>query len=188
TLNSPDDSNTTKVTESTISQTSPETCSLCNNSVLLYKPNGANLELIAKLTCVHTFHLKCIVNSLKENPDLEKFLKELSLWPIVFTQLPDPENEKIENFSTSQMDFPKIYDKILKGEKNLKKQIREITYTKYEILDSYYLLGKVLEDKKFTDNEIKIIKERSKKIPILHSKKQTNKDEELEYNTDMEID
>ncbi|CAG8680192.1 3327_t:CDS:1, partial [Ambispora gerdemannii] len=173
TLNSPDDGNTAKATGSITPQMPPETCSLCNNSVPLYKPNGANLELIAKLTCVHTFHLKYIVNSLKENPDcprchrsiypddddddvlhpqeknfkVKKFLKELSLWSIVFTQLPDPENEKVENSSTPQMDFPKLHDKILKGEKNLEKQTREMTHTKYEILDSYYLLGKALENK-----------------------------------------
>ncbi|CAG8530684.1 9996_t:CDS:2 [Ambispora leptoticha] len=173
TLNSPDDGNTAKVTGSITLQTPPETCSLCNNSVLLSKLNEVNLEPIAKLTCVHTFHLKYIVNSLKENPDcfycrrsiysnddnddilhlqeknfkVEKFLKELSLWPIVFTQLPDPENEKIENSSTPQMDFPKIHDKILKDEKNLEKQTRKMIYTKYEILDSYYLLEKALEDK-----------------------------------------
>ncbi|KAG9295535.1 hypothetical protein G9A89_016633 [Geosiphon pyriformis] len=45
------------------------------------------------------------------------------------------------------MNFPKLHDKILKAEKNLEKQTREMTRTKYEILDSYYLLGKALEDK-----------------------------------------
>ncbi|CAG8464159.1 12921_t:CDS:2 [Ambispora leptoticha] len=89
TLNSLDDGNITKATGLTTLQMPPETCSLYNNSVPLYKSNGVNLELIAKLT--------------------------------LFTQLPDPENEKIENSLTPQMDFPKIYDKILKDEKNLEK-------------------------------------------------------------------
>ncbi|CAG8470528.1 11633_t:CDS:2, partial [Gigaspora rosea] len=45
------DGNTAKTSGSTTSQTPPKTCSLCNNSVPLYKPNKFNLEMIAKLTC-----------------------------------------------------------------------------------------------------------------------------------------
>ncbi|CAG8481203.1 14201_t:CDS:2 [Ambispora leptoticha] len=205
-LNSLDNGNIAKATGSTTLQTPPETCSLCNNSVSLYKPNGANLKPITKLICVHIFHLK------------------------LFTQLSDPENEKVENSSTPQIDFPKIHDKILKAledklaelkSKNplcsaqimLNKEIRYqflsdttrniFNKKKHSALNIYRIFSSedIGRDKiqqirsftlssigKFTDNEIKIIKERSKKILTSHSEKQTNEGEESEYNTDMEID
>src|SRR5436190_23155061 len=42
-----------------------KTCSLCNELDPLFEPNGANLEPVVRLSCLHSFHLRCIIISLK---------------------------------------------------------------------------------------------------------------------------
>src|SRR5688572_24822801 len=51
----------------TDSQGESETCSLCNEPDPLFEPNRANLEPVARLSCHHNFHLRCIIISLKKD-------------------------------------------------------------------------------------------------------------------------
>ena len=37
------------------------TCSWCNEPDPLFELNGANLEPVARLSCLHSFHLRCII-------------------------------------------------------------------------------------------------------------------------------
>ncbi|CAG8742505.1 14653_t:CDS:1, partial [Cetraspora pellucida] len=41
--------------------------SLCNEPDPLFKPNGTNSDPVARLSCLHSFHLRCIIISLKND-------------------------------------------------------------------------------------------------------------------------
>ncbi|CAB5393844.1 unnamed protein product [Rhizophagus irregularis] len=148
-----------------------ETCSLCNEPDPLFEPNGANLEPVVRLSCHHSFHLRCIIISLKKdtcprcqlfiylgedddarlNPQEEedrvkKFFKELSNKPQDFNPLPVTNVETV-NPTTPDMVFVELHNKILDGEKILKEKTLEVSRVEYEILDSHYPLGEALEKK-----------------------------------------
>src|SRR5437763_1035454 len=119
-----------------------ETCSLYNELDSLFEPNGANLEPVVKLFCLHSFHLRCIIIFLKknttcscckrliylgENDDarlnlqeeenrVKKFFKELSNRLQDFNLLPLT-NVKTRNLTTPDMVFVKLNNKILNSEK-----------------------------------------------------------------------
>ncbi|PKC56353.1 hypothetical protein RhiirA1_501045 [Rhizophagus irregularis] len=148
-----------------------ETCSLCNEPDPLFEPNGANLEPVVRLSCLHSFHLRCIIISLKKdmtcprcqlliylgedddtrlNPQEEdrvkKFFKELSNKPQDFNPLLVTNVETV-NPTTPDMVFVKLHNKILDAEKILKEKTLEVFRVEYEILDSHYPLVEALEKK-----------------------------------------
>ncbi|CAG8694476.1 24825_t:CDS:2 [Gigaspora margarita] len=107
-----------------ISQKESKTCLLYNKPKPLFEPNGANLELITILTCLHSFHLRY-------NNNIQIFLKEEEyLVKKLFKYLPkEPQNFSptsksmgIENSITSEMIFIKLYDKIVQAKKILEKK------------------------------------------------------------------
>ena len=125
-----------------------------------------------RLSCLHSFHLRCIIISLKKdttcpccqrliylgedddarlNPQEEedrvkKFFKELSNRPQDFNPLPVT-NVETGNPTTPDMVFVELHNKILDAEKILKEKTLEVSRAEYEILDSLYPLGEALEKK-----------------------------------------
>ncbi|CAB4496161.1 unnamed protein product [Rhizophagus irregularis] len=148
-----------------------EICSLCNEPDPLFKPNEADLESVVRLSCLHSFHLKCIIISLKKNTTcprcqrliylgedddarlnpqeedrVKKFFKELSNKSQDFNSSPVT-NIETENFTTPDMVFVELHNKILVAERILKEKTLKVSRIEYEILDSYYPLGEALEKK-----------------------------------------
>ncbi|CAG8795813.1 19304_t:CDS:1 [Dentiscutata erythropus] len=154
-------------------QGEPEMCLLCNEPELLFEPNRANLEPITILTCFYSFHLRCIIIFLKKDTTcpqcqqpiylkddnntqihlkkeeyiVEKLFKYLAKEPQDFG--PSSKNMVIEteNSTSSEIVFVKIHNKIIQAEKILEEKTYEVSCAKYEVLDSYYLLGKALVKK-----------------------------------------
>ncbi|PKY40190.1 hypothetical protein RhiirA4_453506 [Rhizophagus irregularis] len=141
-----------------------KTCSFCNEPDPLFEPNGANLEPVVRLSCLHSFHLRYTTCSrcqqhiyLGENDDarlnpqeeedrVKKFFKELSNRPQDFNPLPVT-NVETRSPTTPDMAFIELHNKILDGEEVLKKKTLEVSRAEYEILDSHYPLGEALEKK-----------------------------------------
>jgi len=56
-------------------------------------------------------------------------------------------NVETGNPTTPDMVFVELYNKIFDAEKILKEKTREVSHVEYEILNSHYPLGEVLEKK-----------------------------------------
>ncbi|CAB4419249.1 unnamed protein product [Rhizophagus irregularis] len=125
-------------------QEGSETCSLCNKPDSLFEPNEANLEPVMRLFCLHSFHLRYIIISLKKNTTysryqrliylgkndnarlnpqeedrVKKFFKELFNKPQDFNPSPVT-NIETENSTTPDMVFVELYNKILVAKRILK--------------------------------------------------------------------
>ncbi|CAB5365064.1 unnamed protein product [Rhizophagus irregularis] len=124
-------------------QEGSETCSLCNEPDLLFKPNGANLEPVVRLSCLHSFHLRCIIISLEKNMTYSRCQRLIYL---DFNLLPVT-NIETENSTTPDMVFVELHNKILVAERILKEKTLKVSHMEYEILDSYYSLREALEKK-----------------------------------------
>ncbi|GES89431.1 hypothetical protein GLOIN_2v1475865 [Rhizophagus clarus] len=90
-------------------QEKSKTCSLCNKSNSLFKPNGANLESVNN---------DARLNPKEEKDRVKKFFKKLS------NKLQDfnlflVRNMKMRNPTTPDMVFVKLHNKILNAEKKL---------------------------------------------------------------------
>ena len=159
-----------QITTLTNSQAESVTCSWCKEPDLLFETNENNLEPVARLSCLHSFHLRCIIISLKkdmtypccqhliylddnddaklnprEDDNITKFFKELSNRSQDFNPLPEMSDVKTGDPITSEMIFIRLYNKILYTEKILNKKTREVSHVKYEILDFHYPLKEALE-------------------------------------------
>ncbi|CAI2196894.1 7949_t:CDS:2 [Funneliformis geosporum] len=147
------------------------TCSWCKEPDPLFETNGTNLKPVTRLSYLHSFHLRCIIISLKkdmtcphcqhliylgdnddaklnprEDDNVKKFFKELTNRPQDFNPLPEVSDVETDP-TTPEMIFVGLHDKILHAEKILNKKTREVSRVEYEILDSYYPLGEALEKK-----------------------------------------
>ncbi len=86
------------------------------------------------------------LNPQKEEDRVKKFFKELSNRPQDFNLL-SVTNVETGNPTTPDMVFVELYNKIFDAEKILKEKTREVSHVEYEILNSHYPLGEVLEKK-----------------------------------------
>ncbi|CAG8728667.1 4135_t:CDS:2, partial [Funneliformis mosseae] len=124
----------------TNSQAESVTCSWCKEPDPLFKTNENNLEPVARLSCLHSFHLR-------EDDNVKKFFKELSNRPQDFNPLLEVSDVKTGDPTTPEMIFVRLHNKILHAEKILNKKTREVSHVEYEILDFHYPLKKALEKK-----------------------------------------
>ncbi|CAG8744639.1 12920_t:CDS:1, partial [Funneliformis mosseae] len=166
-----------QITTPTNSQAESVTCSWCKEPDPLFETNENNLKPVARLSYLHSFHLRCIIISLKkdmtcsccqhliylgddddiklnprEDDNVKKFFKELSNRPQNFNPLPEMSDVETGDPTTSEMIFVGLHNKILHAEKILNKKTREVSCVKYEILDFHYSFREALEKKlaKFT--------------------------------------
>ena len=77
-----------------------ETCSLCNEPDLLFEPNGANLEPVVRLSCLHSFHLRCIIISLKKDTTCPRCQRLIYLGDDDAQLIPQ-EEDRVKNFLKS---------------------------------------------------------------------------------------
>ncbi|CAB4376726.1 unnamed protein product [Rhizophagus irregularis] len=82
----------------------------------------------------------------QEEDRVKNFFKELSNKPQDFNPLLVTNVETV-NPTTPDMVFVELHNKILDAEKILKEKTLEVSRVEYEILDSHYPLGEVLEKK-----------------------------------------
>ncbi|CAB4394872.1 unnamed protein product [Rhizophagus irregularis] len=75
-----------------------ETCSLCNEPDLLFKPNGANLEPVVRLSCLHSFHLRCIIISLEKNMTYSRCQRLIYLGEDDDVRLNPQEEDRVKKF------------------------------------------------------------------------------------------
>jgi hypothetical protein len=127
------------------------TCSLCNEPDPLFEPNGANLEPVVRLSCLHSFHLRCIIISLKKDTTCPRCQRLIYLGDDDARLNPQEEEDRAKNFfkelSNRPQDFNPLPVTNVDAEKILKEKTREVSRAEYEILDSHYPLGEALEKK-----------------------------------------
>ena len=76
-----------------------KTCSLCNEPDPLFEPNRANLEPVVRLSCLHSFHLRCIIISLKKNMTCSRCQRLIYLGEDDDARLnPQEEEDRVKKF------------------------------------------------------------------------------------------
>ena len=78
-----------------------ETYFLCNEPDPLFKPNRANLKPVMRLSCLYSFHLRCIIISLKKYTACPRCRQPIYLGDGDDTQLLSQEEYMVENFLMS---------------------------------------------------------------------------------------
>ncbi|CAG8721187.1 16480_t:CDS:1, partial [Funneliformis mosseae] len=75
-----------------------EICFFCNEPDPLFKLNGANLELVVKLSWLHNFHLRCIIIFLKKDTSCSRCQQLIYLGEEDDARLNPKEEDRVKKF------------------------------------------------------------------------------------------
>ncbi|CAG8680337.1 8247_t:CDS:2, partial [Funneliformis caledonium] len=123
-----------------------KTYSFCNKPDPLFKLDEANLELVVRLSCLHSFHLRCIIISLKKYTTCPCCQQPIYLGEDNDARLnPQEEEDRVKKFFKELSNRSQDYNLLLVT--NVKTENLTTSDMQYEILDSHYPLGEALEKK-----------------------------------------
>ncbi|CAI2196208.1 12314_t:CDS:2, partial [Funneliformis geosporum] len=118
-----------QITTLTNFQAESVTC-WCKEPDPLIETNGTNLEPIARLFCLHSFHLRCIIISLKKDMTCSHCQHLIYLGDNDDAKLNSREDDNVSDMemgdpTTPEMIFVRLHNKILHAEKIVNKKTRE---------------------------------------------------------------